>query len=114
MAAADSGPIIRLSFAMPLTRSNPGDEPMIRACFLVVPAVGLALGLAAARADLMKDSPVTFPEQGALPSKYPPDQPSKTRGTPEEGYSIFSPPQRLREQIDRMQAEMIQGEWSFT
>lgn len=85
---------------------------MNRTCLLVVPAICLALTLAGVRADLMKDSPVVFPEKGALPSKYPPDQPSKTRGTPEEGYSIFSTPQRSLEQIAKIQSEMVPGDFA--
>lgn len=66
----------------------------------------------AARADLMKDSPVTFPAKGALPSKYPPDCPSKDRQTPEEGYAIFGTPERSLAQIDKIQAEMVPGKFT--
>ncbi len=38
-----------------------------------------------ASADLMKDSPVKFPEKGALPAKFPPDRASEQEPT-EEGY----------------------------
>lgn len=66
----------------------------------------------AARADMMKDSPVTFPEKGALPSKYPPDRPSKERSSPEKDYSIFGTPERSLGQIDRIQSEMIAGRFA--
>lgn len=63
-------------------------------------------------ADMMEDSPVTFPETGALPSKYPADMPSKESETPEEGYYIFSSPNRSLKQIAAIQAEMPKGEFS--
>lgn len=59
--------------------------------------------------DMMADSPVTFPERGALPSKHPPDRPSQDRETPEEGYAIFGTPERSLEQIATIQAEMPPG-----
>ena len=62
--------------------------------------------------DMMSDSPVTFPDQGALPAKYPPDQPSQDRSTPEEGYSIFGTPERSIAQIATIQAEMPEGDFS--
>ena len=70
----------------------------------------LCLALAAsAGADMKKDSPVTFPEKGALPSKYPPDRPTKDRVATENGYYLFGSPQRSLEQIDRIRAEMPKG-----
>jgi lysophospholipase L1-like esterase len=62
-------------------------------------------------ADMMADSPVKFPEQGALPARFPPDQPSKDGETPEEGYYIFSSPERSLAQIEKIQAEMPKGEF---
>jgi len=47
-------------------------------------------------ADMMKDSPVKFPDKGALPSKYPPDDNKNRNGsTPEKGYYIFSNRSRI-------------------
>jgi lysophospholipase L1-like esterase len=66
----------------------------------------------AARADMMKDSPVQFPEKGALPSKYPPDRSSKDRSTPEPDYAIFGTPERSAEQIDKIQAEMPKAKFT--
>lgn len=63
--------------------------------------------------DMMADSPVTFPKEGPLPAKYPPDQPSKEREIPEEGYYIFSTPERSLEQIATIQAEMPKGNFSI-
>ena len=68
--------------------------------------------LSHAFANMMKDSPVTFPEHGALPAKYPPDLPSKEHETPEEGYYIFSSPERSLAQIEKIRAEMPKGEFS--
>ena len=62
--------------------------------------------------DMMADSPVTFPEQGALPSKYPPDLRPEQRLTSEEGYHLFTTPQRSLEQIAAIQAEMPQGRFT--
>ncbi|MBD3183496.1 hypothetical protein GF312_14470 [Candidatus Poribacteria bacterium] len=62
--------------------------------------------------DMMADSPVTFPETGALPSKYPPDQPSKRSEAPEEGYYLFSTPERSLKQIAAIQSEMPEGKFT--
>lgn len=62
-------------------------------------------------ADLMKDSPVTFPEKGALPSKNPPDVKTWSE-SPEKDYSIFGTPQRSLAQIAKIQAEMLRGEFT--
>lgn len=60
---------------------------------------------------MLPDSPVTFPERGALPSKYPPDV--KTESIPtEENYFLFSSPCRSLNQINTIQAEMPQGEFT--
>jgi lysophospholipase L1-like esterase len=71
-------------------------------------AVCLALMAATLRADMMKDSPVTFPASGALPSKYPPDVSTKGEA-PEKDYFIFGTPERSLGQIARIQAEMVKG-----
>lgn len=60
-------------------------------------------------ADMMADSPVTFPERGALPSQYPPDRPARGNEATEEGYYIFRSPQRSLAQIQQIQAQMIEG-----
>ena len=64
-------------------------------------------------ADMMADSPVTFPDEGALPARYPPDQPSRESETPEEGYYIFSTPERSLAQIETIQAEMPKGKFAL-
>jgi len=64
-------------------------------------------------ADMMADSPVTFPEQGALPVKYPPDLPDKISETPEEGYYVSSTPIRSLAQIKTIQAEMPKGDFTL-
>ena len=65
--------------------------------------------LAVALADMAKDSPVIFPQSGALPAKFPPDKPSTTHEPAEKDYYIFSTPERSLEQIDKIQAEMPRG-----
>jgi len=72
----------------------------------------LGLTTAWAQADLEADSPVTFPEQGALPSAFPPDRPARDGTTPEEGYYRFSSPERSLEQITAIQAAMPAGRFT--
>ena len=59
------------------------------------------------RADLMEDSPVTFPKKGAIPSKFPPDVRSKHGGAPEKGYYLFTTPQGDVE----ISARAMSNEW---
>jgi len=83
---------------------------VIRHRLVCLAAVLVCLALSAtAVADMMADSPVTFPEKGCLPSKFPPDRHSKDRQTPEEGYYLFGTPERSLEQIEKIQAEMPKG-----
>ena len=77
----------------------------VRLAVVALCATSLAL---VARADMMKDSPVTFPAKGALPSKYPPDV-STSRTPAEKDYGIFGTPQRSLKQIAKIQAEMVPG-----
>jgi len=71
----------------------------------------VAFAAAISLADMMQDSPVKFPDKGALPSKYPPDV--KTgHESPEPDYSIFETPERSLEQIAKIQAEMVKGEFT--
>ena len=60
----------------------------------------------------MADSPVTFPEQGALPAKYPPDVKAQ-REPAEKDYYIFSSPCRSLAQIEKIQIEMPKGEFTL-
>lgn len=61
--------------------------------------------------DMMKDSPVTFPEKGALPAKYPPDV--RTPSIPaEKEYAIFGTPQRSMKQIHVIRADMAAGRFT--
>jgi lysophospholipase L1-like esterase len=82
----------------------------MRYCIVLLATVLVCLALCgAAGADMMADSPVTFPEKGALPSKFPPDRHSKDRERPEEGYYIFGTPERSLEQIAKIRAAMPKG-----
>lgn len=86
---------------------------MTRHFFIRLFTLGVLLsGPVAASADMMADSPVTFPEKGALPAQYPPDQPSEEREQPEEGYSIFGTPERSLEQIAKIRADMPRGKFT--
>ena len=71
----------------------------------------VAFAAAISLADMMQDSPVKFPDKGALPSKYPPDVKTKHE-SPEPDYSIFETPERSLEQIAKIQAEMVKGEFT--
>ncbi len=71
-------------------------------------ALVLALSPAGLLADMMKDSPVTFPEKGPIPAKWQPDVTTKHE-EPEKGYSIFGTPQRSLAQIATIQAGMPKG-----
>jgi lysophospholipase L1-like esterase len=62
-------------------------------------------------ADMMRDSPVTFPEKGPLPAKYPPDVKTASE-SPEKDYSVFGTPQRSLAQIAKIQAEMPKGRFT--
>ena len=76
---------------------------------MLLPLLAPGVPVRDVRADMMADSPVTFPEQGALPAEYPPDVQSDQRQTPEEGYYLFTTPQRSLEQIATIQSKMPQG-----
>lgn len=72
----------------------------------------VCLALSHAFADMMKDSPVTFPKHGALPAMYPPDRPAKANEATEKDYYIFRTPERSLAQIKRIQAEMPKGDFT--
>ncbi len=61
--------------------------------------------------NMMADSPVTFPKQGALPAKYPPDLREQSEPA-EKDYYIFSTPCRSLEQIAEIQMAMPKGEFT--
>ncbi len=84
---------------------------MIRVIFCLW--MGIAVSCASAvHADMMADSPVKFPDQGALPAKYPPDTPSRDGSAPEKDYYFFSTPERSLGQIATIQAEMPKGQFT--
>ena len=87
---------------------------MVRIQLVASAALLMVLGGMAPRvqADMKADSPVKFPEKGALPSKHPPDRSSKDGTAPEKDYYLFSTPERSLEQINRIQAEMPKGEFT--
>jgi lysophospholipase L1-like esterase len=64
--------------------------------------------------SMLDDSPVVFPEKGALPSKYPTDVKTERlviKG--DDGYSITTSPARSLKQIDAIQAEMPKGKYAL-
>jgi hypothetical protein len=61
--------------------------------------------------NMMADSPVTFPKEGALPAKYPPDVREQSEPA-EKDYYIFSSPCRSLAQIAEIQAAMPKGEFT--
>lgn len=79
---------------------------------LVLLVAGTVFSAGNVRADMAKDSPVTFLAQGALPAKHPPDRSSKTNQATEKDYYIFRTPERSREQIERIRAEMPKGRFT--
>ncbi len=66
---------------------------------------------AARPGDMMADSPISFPKEGALPAIYPPDVNTESKAI-EKDYFLFSSPCRSLSQIDKIQSEMPAG--SFT
>ncbi len=63
--------------------------------------------------SMLDDSPVTFPETGALPTKFPPDvEVTRQLMKGEHGYSITVSPARSLKQIDAIQAEMPEGKFT--
>lgn len=74
------------------------------------PAVGRDPGKpAASLVGVAADSPVHFPEVGALPAKYPPDRASNTNEASEKDYYLFRTPERSLTQIATIQSEMPRG-----
>jgi len=63
-------------------------------------------------ADLKADSPVTFPERGALPAKYPPDETDRDAAHPEKDYLLSRSPERSLAQIAKIRAEMPEGRFT--
>ena len=57
------------------------------------------------------DSPVTFPTEGPLPARFPPDRPGAQEDV-EEDYFLFATPQRSLEQIAAIQREMPAGRFT--
>jgi len=75
------------------------------------PADRNAVNTAARPGDMMGDSPVTFPKEGALPAKFPPDVKERS-GPVEKDYYLFSSPCRSLAQIQAIRQEMPKGEFT--
>ena len=76
-------------------------------CLSLTLSLAPSLFLANALAATAKDSPVTFPASGALPSKFLPDIPAKCFGPVEEGDYLFSTPERWLKQIGQILAKIL-------
>ncbi len=85
--------------------------PITLLCRGAIIAAAWAIPLAA-RADMMADSPVTFPAKGALPARYAPDRSLRTNEATEAGYYIFPTPERSLAQIRQIQSEMPAGKFT--
>lgn len=72
----------------------------------------LALPTPDASADLKANSPVTFPKEGALPAKYPPDETDRDATRPETDYFLTRSPERSLAQIAKIQGEMPEGRFT--
>lgn len=81
--------------------------------FSLVLLAGFAFSSSLSRADLMADSPVRFPKEGALPARYPSDQPAHDALPAEKDYYLFGTPERSLLQVAKIQAEMPQGRFSL-
>jgi hypothetical protein len=75
------------------------------------PADRNAFNTRARPGDMMADSPVSFPKEGALPAKFPPDVKEVTAPS-EPDYFIFSSPCRSLTQIAAIQKEMPTGQFT--
>jgi lysophospholipase L1-like esterase len=75
------------------------------------PADRNAINTQARPGDMMADSPVTSPKEGAMPATYPPDVPAQNEPA-EQDYYIFSSPCRSLAQIAEIQAAMPKGEFT--
>jgi lysophospholipase L1-like esterase len=84
--------------------------PVIRAQN-AAPADRNAVNTAARPGDMMADSPVTFPKEGALPAKFTPDVKEQSEPA-EQDYYIFSSPCRSLAQIQTIQREMPPGQFT--
>lgn len=79
--------------------------------FLVLIATFLVPAGFSAQGDMMRDSPVKFPEKGALPARFPPDIAAKSLPA-EQDYSLFESPCRSLKQINEIQSAMPKGEFA--
>lgn len=58
------------------------------------------------------DSPVTFPERGALPAQFPPDVRTEHFDPGEPDYFLFASPERSLAQVYQIQAKMPAGHFT--
>lgn len=75
------------------------------------PADRNAVNTSARPGGMAADSPVTFPAEGCLPARYPPDV-KETAEPAEPDYFLFSSPCRSLAQIAKIQADMPPGQFT--
>lgn len=88
-----------------------GLAPLPASAQDAAPADRNAANTSARPGGMAADSPVTFPERGALPAKYPPDVREQSKPS-EKDYYIFSSPCRSLTQIAVIQQEMPPGQFT--
>jgi len=100
-----------LSFALSFVIATGIFQPVESFSQNAAPPDKNAVSTANRRGGMMADSPVTFPKEGALPAKYPPDL--KVSSEPsEKDYYIFSSPCRSLSQIAEIQKAMPPGKFT--
>ncbi len=86
------------------------DAPLCGHAQDAAPADRNAINTAARPDGMGADSPVTFPKEGALPAKFPPDVPEKSEPA-EKDYYLLSSPCRSLAQIKAIQQAMPSGQF---
>lgn len=76
------------------------------------PADRNAVNTPARPGGMAADSPVAFPERGALPARFPPDVPAAQSDPGEPDYFLFASPERSLEQVRQIQAAMPPGRFT--
>ena len=100
-----------LSFALSFVVATGFFRPIVSFSQNAAPPDKNGVNTATRQGGMMADSPVTFPKEGALPARYPPDL--KVSSEPsEKDYYIFSSPCRSLAQIAEIQKAMPPGKFT--
>lgn len=87
---------------------NPPESGLLPLLVTMMVTAGMffcSAGLCRSEDSMMADSPVQFPDKGALPARFPPDVPVR-QFPAEDGYYLFESPPRSPAQIRAIQAGM--------